>query len=84
MDRGILIEILNNYLADGIILLEKPTPCVLIDRDFPDNLFGYSMGLSVNNIKRTLFISSSCRPNLHGASSLLKKVVPGLKIDATL
>ena len=79
MDKESLIEVINRNLPDGVIMLEEPTQCVLIHRDFADPLIGYSVKFLFCGIERILFISHSCRPNLHGASSLFDRTIPELK-----
>lgn len=63
----------------GSFIIKEPTPCVLIHRDFVDRPTGYSVKLSIEGFERTLFISNSCRPNLHSAGSLFDRTIPELK-----
>lgn len=63
----------------GTYIMEELTPCVLIHRDFVDHHIGYSMKLSKEGFERTLFISNSCRPNLHGGHSLFDRTIQELK-----
>lgn len=76
MDKESLREVIWKNLPFGSFILEEPTKCVLIHRDFADYPIGYSVKLSVEGFECTLFISNSCRPDLHGASSLFNRDVP--------
>lgn len=79
MDKELLIEVINKNLPSGAVMLEEPTPCVLIHRDFVDHPTGYSMKFQLEGFERTLFICSTRRPMLHSASSLFDRTIPELK-----
>lgn len=79
MDKEFLREVIWKNLPLGTYILEELSQCVLIHRDFADHPLGYSIKLSVDGFERTLFICNSCRPYLHGGSSLFNRDVPELK-----
>lgn len=71
--------VINKYLPMGVVMLEEPESCVLIHRDFAQPLIGYKVKFLVEIFERTLFISNSCRHNLHSASSLFDRTIPELE-----
>lgn len=79
MDKELLIEVINKNLPSGAVILEEPTLCVLVHRDFVERPTGYSVKFSINGFERVLFICSHHRPKLHSAGSLFDRTIPELK-----